>query len=40
MEAVGHSLVQSVKVKTIPSQLGLLLLARVESGIECIEKLC
>jgi hypothetical protein len=42
MKAVGHlkSLAQSVKVKTIPSPLGTLLLARLESGIECIEKRC
>jgi len=34
------SLAQSVKVKTIPSPLGTLLLARMESGIEYIEKRC
>jgi hypothetical protein len=34
------SLVQSVMVKTIPSLLGTLLLARMESGIEDIEKGC
>jgi len=42
MKAVGllKSLTQSVEVKTIPSQLGTLLLAGMESGIRCIEKRC
>lgn len=40
MKAVGHlkCLAQSVKVKIFPSPVGTLLLARMESGIECIEK--
>jgi hypothetical protein len=42
MKVVGHlkSLAKSVKVKTIHSQLGTLLLARMESGIECVDKRC
>jgi len=42
MKAVGRLkiLAQSVMVKTIPSPLGTLLLARMESGIEGIEKRC